>query len=663
MYLNLALPMAAAALLVGGLALWSNPSRGINRIFFSLSIHVAVWLELLHTAVVSDAGLYWLRIANGVGTLLAFHLWLLKETVVGGRGFWAIFCSGWRWLLASVALAALVFTNWYIPPGSSGLHRLYGPGYYVYILGILLFAACLARGTVVQIREQQGVHRAELQILLLGGSAVLGTSMVLMALKTVVIGSWVNHLQYIGILTFYAATVIAITTHRLFDARQLLILGFQRVLLVAMVAAQIWATYGLLNLFFPSAVAIFAATGLGLWIASALNAWMDRRFQFYPEAGKAREAAFEVVRTELHADRLGTAFVAILKGWGKSDKAMFLYGSHGSWRGSIDQHPDDDAAIEALRSIKWVTPERISRDKATAKGALLDKFLNRHQLGVAVLAEGPTLAVFVGVGVAASRRPYTYPQIMLLIELAAIFEGAFERASLSAKAQHAEQLVTVGMLGASLAHEIRNPLVTIKTFVQLLPTRHQDPAFREKFFRLISAEVDRIDRLTEQLLELASPHVYSAQPTELHSVLRTSLELVAPKAADRGVVIETDFQATPDQTFTDAAAVKQVVLNLCFNAIQAMERQETPRWVKISTYRTRTGVELAVADNGPGIAPEMQARLFQPFQSSKSTGFGLGLAICRDILTSLAADIRVDPPAPGQGATFRVTLPCQPSLS
>jgi signal transduction histidine kinase len=74
-------------------------------------------------------------------------------------------------------------------------------------------------------------------------------------------------------------------------------------------------------------------------------------------------------------------------------------------------------------------------------------------------------------------------------------------------------------------------------------------------------------------------------------------------------------------------------------------------------------VETMIADNGPGIDPAMHARLFQPFQSSKSSGFGLGLAICRDIMASLDASISVDPPVAGEGATFRVTIPCPPSSS
>jgi len=244
------------------------------------------------------------------------------------------------------------------------------------------------------------------------------------------------------------------------------------------------------------------------------------------------------------------------------------------------------------------------------------------------------------------------------MELASIVESAMERAHFSVKAQHAEQLATVGLLGASLAHEIRNPLVTIKTFVQLLPKHHQDAAFRDKFFALIGDEVTRIDRLTEQLLDLASPRAYQAHPTDLHPILRTSIELVAAKAINKRIEFQTDFQATPDKVLTDASATKQVLLNLCFNAIQAVETIDGERWVKVATRNVPKGIEMVVADSGPGIAPEIRPRLFQPFQTTKSSGFGLGLAICSDILTGLDATIAVDPSQPGQGATFRIVFPC-----
>ena len=151
---------------------------------------------------------------------------------------------------------------------------------------------------------------------------------------------------------------------------------------------------------------------------------------------------------------------------------------------------------------------------------------------------------------------------------------------------------------------------------------------------------------------------------ELHPLLRSSLDLVAVKAAHRNVQLLTEFDAQPDRAFTDASAARQVMLNLFFNAIQAVEAHDgNERWVKIATRKIAAGVEMMVADSGPGVAEEIRPKLFQPFQTTKSTGFGLGLAICSDILANLNASISVDPPEPGRGATFRVIFPCQPSLS
>ncbi len=461
------------------------------------------------------------------------------------------------------------------------------------------------------------------------------------------------------VLLFYAGTAFAITTHRIFDARQILLVGAQKLILVVTVAG---AAYGLdlcLRIVLPEPFGFLATTALALWFAVTLNGWLDGYFHFYPQATAARQAAYATAQRETRVDKLEAAFKDVLKGWGQSEIALIMSGAKGALSGGGITLLDDGTVLRAMQQLRWATPERLSRERATPDREALMQFLTEHGLGVLVLADGPSLSALIGVGVAASRRPFTYPQVTQLQELASIIENALERAHFSIKAQRAEQLATVGLMGASLAHEIRNPLVSIKAFVQLLPQHYQDPVFREKFFHLIGDEVMRIDRLTEQLLDLASPRVYSAQMVGLNAVLNSTLELVAAKAEDKHIKFLTDFRAVPDQVYTDPSAAKQVILNLCFNAIQALEARAGERWVKLSTSKVGKGVEVLVEDSGPGIAPEIRPRLFQPFQSTKSSGFGLGLAICNDILTGLDATITVDPAVSGRGATFRLVFPCQ----
>jgi signal transduction histidine kinase len=655
---------AFAVVIVGFVALWSNPSRRINRIFFTASLHVATWLWFLHLAVTdASQGLLWLRVTTAVGALLPLHLWVMKEGIMrGGERISRVFWRSRWWLLASLLLALLSFTDWFIPgrvTHQMAEKQVYGWGYYAYTVGIVLMYAALCREAIHQIRTHQGVGRLELQIVLLGGSSTVVGILLLMVLRAALGIPLLIRLQPLVILVFYTGLVIAITTHRIFDARQIMKVGLQKITLISLVAALAYVADLVFQLILPEPFAFIATTALALWFAGVTSHWLDRVFHTYPEATAARQAAFAVTRREIRIETMEQAFLDILKGWGLSEHALLLAGAKGPLVGGGLELPEDSPVLKSMRQLRWATPERLMRERSSSERETLKKFLADHGLGALVVGEGPTLTVLVGVGVAVSRQPFTYPQVTQLMELASIIENALERAHFSVKAQRAEQLATVGLLGASLAHEIRNPLVSIKAFVQLLPQHYQDPVFRDKFFRLIGDEVMRIERLTEQLLDLASPRVYAAQMVELHPMLRSSLELSAAKAADKRIPFLTDFQAAPDLVFTDASAAKQVILNLCFNAIQAVEAHPGERWVKVSTRNVPDGVEVQLEDSGPGIAAEIRPRLFQPFQSTKSSGFGLGLAICSDILSGLDATISVDPAVPGRGATFRIVFPCQ----
>lgn len=666
MQIDISLVAASTAVLVGFSAFWSNPRRTINRLFLTLSLHAALWLISLRTTFASAEGLFWLRNTTAIGAYFPLHFWLIKETVVNvSEPFGEKLRRAWPWGLIAAVLGVVPFTGWFIPDYSTAAVPVYGAGYHAYTVALIGAYFALLRQTVLQLRVQTGVSRLELQLLLIGGCAVAGGILLLMGLRTLWGTFWLvrQRPQPLVVLFFYSATVVAITTSRIFDARQIFLVGVQKLSLLAGVTFAAYLINGLLTLIIPEWLAFVTTTTLVLSLASIWNGWLDRVFHFYPQAMKARQAAFLVAQKESRVEKLEVAFREVLTGWGQSDHALIISSVRKQPSGDSLETGDREGVADAIRQLRWVTPERLTRERPTSARRVLSEFLSKERLGVLVVAEGPSLTALVGVGVGASRRPYTYPQVTQLMELASIMEGALERAHFAAKVQHAEQLATVGLLGASLAHEIRNPLVSIKTFVQLLPTHHQDPAFREKFFRLIGHEVDRIDRLTVQLLDLASPRAYAAEMVELHPVLRASLDLVAAKATDKNIQFLTEFKAEPDKAYTDASAAKQVMLNLCFNAIQALDTREGERWIKVSTRSVSAGIEMAVADSGPGIAPEIRARLFQPFQSTKSSGFGLGLAICSDILANLNATITVDPHIPGSGATFRVIFPCQPSSS
>ncbi len=659
-------PLAGSIIVagLGAMILWSNPTRRVSWAVSVCSFQIAGWLGCLHMAIAAEPGegLIWVRWACAIGGLIPLSFWIVKETIIAGaEGFeqkW--FWRSLGWMAMSAILVALPFTEFFVPAHSTDERRVFGWGYYAYMWSLLGLYALMFIQAFRSGRKLTGAHRLELQIWLGGGCAMVSSVIVTMALNAITHNRIYIQMQPVFVLVFYGGIAFAITAKRIFDARQIFVVATEKALLVALTAMLAYLVYLAVATLLPNPLDLLVTTACALWFAMTLNEWLDRLFLFYPQATAARQAAFAAARKETHLADLEKAFLAVLKGWGQSDRALLMHGMKDALRGGGIELAGDCTVMQAMRQLRWVTPERLARERPTRERQEVAGFLREHALGVLVIGEGPTLTALVGVGGAASRRPFTYPQVTQLMELASIIESAMERAHFSVKVQHTEQLATVGLLGASLAHEIRNPLVTIKTFVQLLPQHHQDPAFREKFFRLIGSEVNRIDRLTEQLLDLASPRTYVAESVELHPVLRTSLDLVAAKATDKNIEFLTDFVASPDRAYTDASAAKQVMLNLCFNAIQAVESRAGERWVKISTRNVPNGVEMAVADSGPGVAAEIRPRLFQPFQTTKSSGFGLGLAICSDILANLNATISVDPPAAGQGATFRVIFPCQP---
>jgi signal transduction histidine kinase len=652
-------------LIIGALIVWSNPSRLVNRAVGMCSLHWAAWLGCLHVASHMHGGLPWLRLSCAVGAFLPMDFWVVNEVVAGKWGSSKRGPDRWLaiWTTVSLVLAAACFTRYFIPTPIPGAPHVRGWAYDGYVVAFLALTILVLFRAVRSLRGLSGARRIELQVWLLGGCGMALTLLVAMVLTAVTKYRLFTELQPLFVLAFYAGTAFTITTFRIFDSGQILRIAANRLILAGAVGGAAYASYVLATPEVSPSVAVLLVIVTVLVCTPVLKGLLDRWFEFYPQDKAARLAAFNAAQTESRLEQLEERFLDILRGWGQADHAIVLTEerteSVQGGQAGIEMSP----AFQTLGKLGWVTPERLARERSSSEGQVLGPFLDENRLGIAVYSGSPLFGIVVGVGLPASRRPFTYPQVTQLLELAAIIEGAFERKVLAMRIQHAEQLATVGVLGASLAHEIRNPLVSIKAIVQLLPSRYEEPAFREKFFRLISDEVVRIDRMTEQLLDLASPRVYTAQKINLNEVIRTSLELVMPRAAEKRVKLARDLKALPDQAFTDPAAVTQVLLNLCFNAIQALDLRASEREVAIATRNVPGGIEMSVTDNGPGLSAEVRARMFRPFHTTKSSGFGLGLTICRDILVGLKAGISVDTPVPGQGATFRVTFPCPPSLS
>lgn len=358
-------------------------------------------------------------------------------------------------------------------------------------------------------------------------------------------------------------------------------------------------------------------------------------------------------------------FEALLRAWCQTNYAVLLFDSGEVYVSGDIEFAKDRPGYAALCRQGWTTPESLQRLRPEPGLVDLRSVLSEFNLGLVVTAPrgSPAPSLLLAAGVKVNHRPFTYPEVQQVQEIAEFMDNILARSRLSLQARQSEQLATIGLIGASLAHEIRNPLVSIKTFSSLLPTRFEDPEFRRRFASLIPAEVERIDSLTQQLLDLSNPRRHQMERLSLNTAILETIDLMLTRAGEARVALTSQLTAAPDIIWADPSAIRQVLINLLINAFQALEAVENDRIVEVRTRNSPNGsIVLEVSDNGPGIPPEQRTRLFHPFASTKTKGMGLGLAVCADILHEHRATIIV-PDVARPGATFRITFPCPPPSS
>ena len=244
--------------------------------------------------------------------------------------------------------------------------------------------------------------------------------------------------------------------------------------------------------------------------------------------------------------------------------------------------------------------------------------------------------------------------------------------SLEADVQRAQSLSHLGVLVAGLAHEIKNPLSGIRGAVQLLGAEISGNAHTDEYIQVVLREVDRMNRLLDQLLRLETRGTFESTAVNIHRVIEHVLALVEEEAGRNGIRIVRDFDPSLPLVRGHSDSLTQVFLNLLQNAVQALATlpKGQPRRIRVAT-RMETGFHVGpsreggrtrarlmaveVEDSGPGIPAEVQAHVFSPLFTTKSKGTGLGLAISHRLVSDHAGTIRFES-EPGK-TVFRVSLP------
>ncbi|OHB34221.1 MAG: hypothetical protein A2Y08_00970 [Planctomycetes bacterium GWA2_40_7] len=255
---------------------------------------------------------------------------------------------------------------------------------------------------------------------------------------------------------------------------------------------------------------------------------------------------------------------------------------------------------------------------------------------------------------------------------------------LQAEKRHSDRLASIGALAANIAHEIKNPLVAVSTYFQLLPHKRGDEEFQGNFQSIAEKELRRINNIIEEMLHLARPYTPALRSLDPHYIIRSTISLLTETAKEKDVQITTNFVGEVSPLIADEEQMRRVLINLLHNSLDAVEnsghiniststRNDLSEFRRISLLRPGTVFFsfapfsiynkheekyfiIKVSDTGTGIPAKTMQHLFEPFFTTKGKGTGLGLAIIYGILKEHKGGIYVES-TEGKGTDFYVCLP------
>ncbi|GCL73909.1 PAS domain-containing sensor histidine kinase [Paenibacillus naphthalenovorans] len=237
-----------------------------------------------------------------------------------------------------------------------------------------------------------------------------------------------------------------------------------------------------------------------------------------------------------------------------------------------------------------------------------------------------------------------------------IFKDVTNLRSLEEQVQRSDRLAMIGQIAAGTAHEIRNPLTSIKGFLQVIRKTLQDQGLEKEsgYTEVMLQEINRINELVNEFLLLSKPKNVTYDKVDVSQVLRDILPIINNEAILHRVVVQYEAMYDLPLVVADREMLKQVFLNICKNGIEAMGDGGFLTITEKADVEERK-VNIIIHDTGPGIPMYVVDKIFDPFFTTKVEGTGLGLSVCQRIIHDIGGHIRVS--SKGFGTTFTVSIP------
>ncbi len=256
-----------------------------------------------------------------------------------------------------------------------------------------------------------------------------------------------------------------------------------------------------------------------------------------------------------------------------------------------------------------------------------------------------------------STSPLTNSYTGEILGAVLVIQDITELERLRTELVNVERLSLVGQMAASITHEIRNPMAVVRGFLQLM--KEKSPDSLDHYYRIVMEELDRANGIINDFLSLAQNRISEKEQWHLHQIINDLSPLLWADANLRGQTIELLLDERVPKLHLNAKEIKQVLLNLARNGMEAME-EKGKLTIQTRFRESDNMVELIVRDTGVGMSESRLERLFEPFFTTKAKGTGLGLALCLSIVERHGGKIDVESEE-GKGTTFIISLPLHES--
>jgi nitrogen-specific signal transduction histidine kinase len=681
--------LAVAQLLIAFYVFSRSPRRSVSVAFSAIGACLGAWtfaIGIAHTPLSSGSIV---RCAFSVASLLVLSLLTFVSVFPSSQLPWR------RWwytpfLLSGVTFALLAFTGAVVARSdyrASGLSVVYGPlhPFYGLYVGSTLIATLLV--LIAKLRRAKGREHLQLRYLLFALLLPAGAIAVTNLLVPILFG--ISHLGRFGpafSLIFLAVTAHAMIRQRLMDIK--LVVGQAVSYGAAVIVTGIFFIFVLsslgasFRLFDAPIVVQVAVTFAAAILFSPATQHVRRIFDRYcyrepydyneviRRSSALLSSTVDLQQLLKHLftllnESLRPEFVAAYLHEAESDGFRLVAYDGERKQAEMPVTLESNAPLvhrltKGDRLILHDADLRVGDDRR------VDIWLRVFDIecAYAIVHEDEVLAIIL-IGRKLAGDPYFAHDLDLFSTITSQAAVAIKNAALyrhvsllETQRRRAERIAESGALSAGIAHEIKNPLVAIRTFAELLPERFDDEEFRTEFSRIVAIEISRLDRLVDRLRGLASTVPDEKQSLDIRKPLEETLSLLSVQLERRGIRVVRIYDDSVPHIYGNHDQLKQLFLNLLLNAAESMTGPgEITVHMHCQQQLDATAVTIEIEDEGPGIADDVRESLFHPFVSTKQGSSGLGLWVCRRIADEHNAVLRAAKREGGIGARFAIDLP------